>query len=183
MAAAITTEETQVTPPPAADGATPAPAQTGTTFSTERERREAALAKYKAAADEYPSTNAGRMARFRQADLHMALGQPKEAAAAYQQVVEAAGDGVLGQTARLGLAEAYAHAGDYERAISSYKEAAARTDGPVPVEGVLMQLARTYRSAGKTADAEQTFNRVVEEFPESPLSAEARRELDLLKEG
>ena len=44
-----------------------------------------------------------------------------------------------------------------------------------------MQLARTYRSAGKIEEARQTFTRVVEEFPTSLYSAEARRELELLK--
>ena len=43
------------------------------------------------------------------------------------------------------------------------------------------QLGRTYRDAGKTADAQQTFNRVVQEFPESPFNAEAKKELDALK--
>ena len=44
-----------------------------------------------------------------------------------------------------------------------------------------MQLARTYLDAGKRTEAQQTFNRIVEEFPESPFSADARRELDNLK--
>jgi outer membrane protein assembly factor BamD (BamD/ComL family) len=44
-----------------------------------------------------------------------------------------------------------------------------------------MQLGRTYRDAGKATEAHQTFNRVVEEFPESPFSGDARRELESLK--
>ena len=53
--------------------------------------------------------------------------------------------------------------------------------GPLPVDGVLMQLGRTYLDAGKRAEAQQTFNRLVEEYPESQYSGEARRELDNLK--
>jgi outer membrane protein assembly factor BamD (BamD/ComL family) len=44
-----------------------------------------------------------------------------------------------------------------------------------------MQLGRAYLDAGKRAEAQQTFNRIVEEFPESPFSGDARRELDSLK--
>jgi outer membrane protein assembly factor BamD (BamD/ComL family) len=51
----------------------------------------------------------------------------------------------------------------------------------VPVDGVLMRLGRVYLDAGKKSDAEQTFNRLVEEFPDSPFSGDARRELDQLK--
>ena len=56
-----------------------------------------------------------------------------------------------------------------------------RKDGPLPVDGILMQLGRTYLVAGKRADAQQTFNRLVEEFPESPYTSDARRELENLK--
>jgi outer membrane protein assembly factor BamD (BamD/ComL family) len=44
-----------------------------------------------------------------------------------------------------------------------------------------MQLGRTYLDAGKRADAQQTFNRLVEEYPESPFTVDAKRELDTLK--
>ena len=35
--------------------------------------------------------------------------------------------------------------------------------------------------AGKTADAQQTFNRLVDEYPESPFNGEARKVLETLK--
>ena len=82
--------------------------------------------------------------------------------------------------ARLGVAEAQARAGQYDQAINAFKELAQLKDGPLPVDGILMHLGRTYREAGKRADAQQTFNRLVEEFPESPFTQEARRELDTL---
>ena len=91
------------------------------------------------------------------------------------------GDGFYGQMARLGLAEAQARAGQYDQAINAFKELAQRKDGPLPVDGILMQLGRTYLEAGKRADAQQTFNRLVEEYPESPFTADAKRELDTLK--
>jgi TolA-binding protein len=83
--------------------------------------------------------------------------------------------------ARLGLAEAQAQTGQYEQAINTFKELTQRKDGEVPVDGVLMRLGRVYVDAGKKSDAEQTFNRLVEEFPDSPFSGDARRELDQLK--
>ena len=35
--------------------------------------------------------------------------------------------------------------------------------------------------AGRASDAQQTFNRLVEEFPDSPFSADAKKELEALK--
>ena len=79
------------------------------------------------------------------------------------------------------LAAAQARSGQYEQAINSYKELAQRKDGGLPVDGILMELGRVYRDAGRASDAQQTFNRLIEEFPESPFNADAKRELDALK--
>lgn len=153
----------------------------GLRFINERERAQAALTKFKAAADAYPSTDDGLHARYQEAAMWMVLGNPKEAAAAYQQVIDKAGNRIHGQMARLGIAEAQAVQGQYDAAINTYKEMAQRKDGPLPVDGILMQLGRTYLDAGKQSDAQQTFNRLVEEFPDSPFTADAKRALDSLK--
>ena len=154
----------------------------GLYFPTERERSQAALTKFKIAADAYPSTDAGIFARYQEgADLAGARQHAQAAIAAYQQVIEQSGDGIYGQMARLGLAEAQARAGQYDQAITTFKDLAQRKDGPLPVDGILMQLGRTYLDAGKRADAQQTFNRLVEEYPESPFTGDARKEIETLK--
>ncbi len=177
LADALIVDEARVGPPPAPGSPSPG----GLSFETERAKHQAALTKYKIAADEYPSTDAGIYARYRQAATYMALGEAASAATTYQQVIDQAGESLYGQMARLGLAEAQAQTGQYEQAIATFKSLADRKDGQVPVDGVLIRLGRTYADAGKKADAEQTFNRIVQEFPDSPFSADARRELDQLK--
>jgi TolA-binding protein len=153
----------------------------GPSFATERARSEAALVKFKAAADAYPDADAGIFARYRQAGVEMQLGNTQQAASMYQQVIDRAGDRIYGQMARLGLAEAQARGGQYDQAINTFKELAQRKDGPLPVDGILMQLGLAYRDAGKKADAQQTFNRLVDEYPDSPFSMDAKKELDNLK--
>jgi tetratricopeptide (TPR) repeat protein len=153
----------------------------GLSFPTERARAEAALAKFKAAADAYPDSDAGIFARYQEGAQHIALGNEAEAIAAYQKVIERAGDGIYGQMARVATAEAQAKSGQYDQAINTYKELAQLKDGPLPIDGILMQLGITYRDAGKSGDAQQTFNRIVEEFPNSPFTSDAKRELENLK--
>jgi TolA-binding protein len=176
LAQAVVVQEARVGPPPAAGG----PA-TGLTFPTERERAQAAVTKFKAVADAYPNTDAGLYARYQEGATWMMLDNPTEAATAYQQVITRAGNRIYGQMARLGLAEAQARAGQYDQAINTFKELSLRKEGPLPVDAILMQLGRTYLDAGKRLDAQQTFNRIVEEFPESPFTTDARRELESLK--
>jgi tetratricopeptide (TPR) repeat protein len=176
LAEAVVVLEAPISPPPAPGQ----PAQ-GLRFATERERAQAALTKLKVAADAYPSTDAGLYARYQMGATYMALGNPDLAAGAYQQVVDRDGSGIYGQMAKLGLAEAHSRSGQYDQAIKAYQELSQRKDGPLPVDGILMQLGRTYRDAGKPAEAQQTFNRLVTEFPDSPFSGDARREIDSLK--
>ncbi len=83
--------------------------------------------------------------------------------------------------AKLGLADVHARAGRYDRAVALYKELAGSQNADVPVDGVLMELGRAYAMAGKTADAVQTFTRIVDEFPQSPYAADAKKEIDGLK--
>lgn len=163
--------------PPAATGQP----STGLSFNTVRERNQTELTKFKIVADEYPSTDAGIFARYREGTTFMALGTPASAATSYQQVIDRGGSGLYAQMARLGLAEAQAQTGKFDEAINTLKELAQRKDGQVPVDGVLIRLGRTYLDAGKRTEAEQTFNRIVQEFPDSPFTPDARRELDNLK--
>jgi TolA-binding protein len=173
LADAMAVKDARIGPPGTGDQ--------GLRFVNERERSQAALTKFKAAADAYPSTDEGLHARYQEASTWMALGDPAKAAAAYQQVVDKAGNRIYGQMARLGLAETQAVQGQYDTAINTYKEMAQRKDGPLPVDGILMQLGRTYLDAGKQSDAQQTFNRLVEEFPDSPFTADAKRALESMK--
>jgi TolA-binding protein len=173
LAGAVAVKDARIGPP--------GTAEQGLRFNNERERAQAALTKFKVAADAYPSTDAGLYARLEEAATYMTLGNPAQAAASYQQVIDKGGNSIYSQSARLGLAGAHAAQGQYDQAINAFKELAQRKDGPLPVDGILMQLGRTYLDAGKRADAQQIFNRLVEEFPDSPFTADARRELEQLK--
>jgi len=176
LAQAMATADARIGPPPA-----PGSPAGGLYFPTERERAQSALTKYKIAADAYPSTDAGIYARYQQAATAMSLGDAKGAMAAYQEVLAKEGDAFYGQMAKLGMAEAQARSGQFDQAINTFKDLAQRKDGPLPVDGILMQLGRTYLEAGKRTDAQQTFNRLVEEYPESPYTGDARKELETLK--
>lgn len=167
--------------PPVTPGATPAPAPAPPppgSFPTEQARLEAALAKYMAAADAYPSTHAGIAARYEAAAALAALGRTNDAIQRYQEVIDRAAQTVYADTARLGMGEAQLRAGQFEAAIAAFKTLTAVKDGKLPIDGVLMQLGRAYALAGKAGEARQTFQRVVDEFPQSPYAPLARKELD-----
>ena len=179
LADALVASEAQVAPV-ATTGAAPPPAGS---YPTERARAEAALPKFMAAAEAYPKTTPGLAARYHAATTLVELGRDEEAAKRYQEIIDLAGDGLYGRVARMGLAEVRVRQGQYEPAINTFKELSLNTSGDVPVDGVLMQLGRAYRLAGRTPEAVQTFKRITDEFPTSPYASDARRELDALTAG
>jgi TolA-binding protein len=131
-------------------------------------------------ANAYPSTPDGIAAAYQAAGALFGLGRLAEAEKAYQDVIARAGSSIYGPAARMGLAETLTTEGQYDRAIKEYTDLAAQRDGVLPVDGVLVQLARTYVKAGKTNEARATFKRVVDEFPNSNYVAEARQQMALL---
>jgi TolA-binding protein len=180
LAEAMIVERAPVAPP-AAPGATTPPVTPPGGYPTERARNEAALQKFMAVANAYPSSTPGITARYHAATLLAALGRDGEAVQRYQEVIDRAGSSIYGEMSKLGIADAEAAMGQYDKAIAAYKDLATRKEAQLPMDGVLMQLGRTYEAAGKTSDARQTFERIVNEFPQSPYAAVAKREMEGLK--
>ena len=177
FAAAMSVAESQIAPAPTVPGAK----QAAGTFSTAKARQEAALQAFQQVATAHRSTPDGLAASYQAASILFALGRLPEAEKAYQDVVARAGaSSIYGPTARMGLAETLTSEGQYDRAIKEYADLAAQRDGLLPVDGVLVQLARAYLKAGKTNEARATFKRVVDEFPSSAFVGEARTQMALL---
>ncbi len=181
LAEALTVEQAPVVAPAAPAPGSPLPVQQPGTFQTDQARLDAALPKLMAAADAFPSTDAGITARYHAAGVLAALGRLPEAEQRYQEVVDKAGSRVYARTGRLGLADVQTAQGKYDSAIKIYQDLTTDTKSELPLDGVLMQLGRAYMKAGKKNDAAHAFTRVVEEFPQSLYAADARREMEEAK--
>jgi tetratricopeptide (TPR) repeat protein len=165
-------------------GDVPAAATLGATgtFATEESKLNAALPKLKAAADAYPDSNAGITARYHLAGALAALGRHQEAIQAFDDVATRAGSSSLyGRMARLGKADTQAHAGQLDAAIATWKDMASAKAADLPVDAILMELARAYVQKGNKEEARKAFTQIVDQHPDSPYSAEARAELENLK--
>lgn len=133
-----------------------------------------------AVADAYPNLQPGVTARYEAAAALAGLGRTEEAADQYRQVIDTAGGRFHGRMAVLGLAETHVLRSDYEAAVALLKAEAEAAEPDLPVDAVLMRLGRAYELAGRDGDARAAFTRVVEEFPFSVYSSEARRKADAL---
>jgi predicted negative regulator of RcsB-dependent stress response len=181
LAEAIVTAATPVGPPESNLPGQINPKPTGKTFATEKARADAAIAKFVAAAQAYPSSQPGIAANYRAAALLAEQGRAAEAESRFNDVIARDGNGVYGRMARLGIAGLQIQSKKYDQAITSLQTLSQRADGEMPIDTVLMQLGEAYHRAGRTPDAVRTFTRVVDEFPQSPYVSDARRRLDDLK--
>jgi len=174
FAEAMAVSESSIAPAPTVPGAK----QVAGTFPTIAARQEAAVQAFQKVAAAYPSSPDGIAAGYQAAGALFGMGKLQEAEKAYQDVISRAGaSSVYASVARLGLAETLASEKQYDRAIKELTDLAAQRDGLLPVDGVLVQLARTYAKAGKNSDARATFKRVVDEFPNSVYVTEARQQM------
>lgn len=150
-----------------------------TGYPTVQARAEAALAKFSEVYNAYPKTDAGVAARYYAASALAMLGRHAEAAARFQETVERAGANTFyGRMARLGVVETNTQAKKYDEAITAAQALVNNTgDDTIPRDALLMELGRVQLAAGKKADAKQTLDKVIAEFPESPYVEEAKRML------
>lgn len=175
LAEAMAVAEARIAAPAAQASAGQAPVQEPGTYPTDLARFEAALPRFMAVAEAYPSSQAGIIARYRAAAAMVGLGRTDEARQHFQEVVDR-GTGVYQAMARLGIADACLASGAYDQAVAALEDVVAKHADDAPVDGVLMELGRAYRMAGKAEDAAKAFKRVADEFPLSPYAAQARRE-------
>jgi TolA-binding protein len=153
------------------------PAVTG--YPTVQARAEAALVKFAEVYNAYPSTPAGIASRYYAASALAMLGRHAEAAARFQETVERAGENSFyGRVARLGVIEANAQAKKYDEAISAAQALVNNTsDDTIPRDALLMELGRVQAAAGKKAEAKQTLDKMIADFPGSPYVEEAKKML------
>jgi TolA-binding protein len=181
LASALAVHAAPVVPVAAPAPGSPVPVPQPGTYQTQQAKLEAALPKFLEAADRYPNTEAGITARYHTAGILALQGRHAEAEQRYQEVIDKAGKRIYGRTARLGLANVQVAQKKFDSAIAIYTDLTRDTSSQIPVDSVLIQLGRAYARAGRKDEAVRTFNRVVEEFPQSLYAADARRELAAVK--
>jgi len=183
LAAGLAVYEAPVMTAAAPAPGSPLPVQQSGTFPTEQAKLEAALPKLLETADKYSGADAGIAARYYAASALAALGRYPEAEQRFQEVVDKGGSKIYSRTAKLGVAEAQVAQGKFDNAITIYREMSADSKSAMPPDGVLMQLGRACVRAGRKDEAVRAFTRIVDEFPQSPYAADAKRELEETKKG
>jgi tetratricopeptide (TPR) repeat protein len=150
----------------------PAATGAGTTYATAAERERAA-AKHLEAASKKGGTSAGRAAQVILAARSEKFAQSTEALAKAARDEQAE----VAAAAEIDAARLLTSQGKTTEAIDRLKRAIESPKSAAPKDALLFVLAETYEKAGSSGDAKATYQRLVNDYPNSPYRADARQKI------
>jgi lipopolysaccharide biosynthesis regulator YciM len=81
----------------------------------------------------------------------------------------------------LGKADTQAHSGQLDAAIATWKEMSSGNSDDLPVDAILIELARAYVQKGNTEEAKRRSQQIVDQASQLAVPGEARTELENLQ--
>jgi predicted negative regulator of RcsB-dependent stress response len=140
-----------------------------------------ALAKFKQAYEGQKGSTNGKIGLLRAADAQAELGNAADAKSLYEKFLASPpNDGLLKASGVRGLAAVLDSMGQHEQAAKSYLEAAAIEGSPLRADD-LVSAGYAYVDAGKWTEARSAFQRVIEDFSDSPRARDAREGIEITR--
>lgn len=152
------------------------------TYKTETEKYTEALKDLEKVQQQYGNTPAAAMARYQAGICAFYLKDIAKAEKYLQESGRANPKNILFCLSRIALANVYTSQAKYDPALKALNEATTQNQGAVPPESLMLQLAQTYEKAGKTKEANDTYQKIVKDYKDSSAGYEAQQRLNELKE-
>ena len=160
-------------------GGTPDPADpTEPVFTDDAARAQAAAQKFIAVADKYPNTNPGKLARYYVALCYEDLEKTNQALEELKKI-RGGSDKELAAMAQYQTGLIYARTGKTDDAIKVLRALADKPSVIVTRPVVLLELAAVLRQSNPK-EAITVYQQIKKDYPETGISEEAQRGLDLL---
>lgn len=147
-------------------------------YLDDAKKMEDAAAKFNEVAERYPHTDPGRLARYYAALCLEDLNRTNQALEDLKKL-EGASDKELAALAQYQIALIYARTGKSADAIKTLRTLADKPSLFVPRSIVLLELAGQLRKTNP-AEAATIYRQIKKEFPDTGLSEEADRNLEML---
>ncbi len=159
--------------PLTSDGVAAAPGQR--VFKDQTARLAAAKDELRKLAKDAPSSGSGRAASLMLMGLDGPSGVTGGAIDAAKALAKSEKGTISGGIAFVSMLDAEASSGRVKDAIETAKKALDSGDAPVPKDVLLVQLGRLAEKNGQVAEAKTYYLRVVTDYPDSPVRAEAQQ--------
>ncbi len=156
---------------------TQAPDNPRARFDTADQRTEAAAKEFQDLVAKYGSSDAADVARLYLGEMAATRGEYDKARGMIEEFIKDHPEHVLATEARLSLINLKMSQGKVDDAIADIQKEMAEPNKTLPPDVLLAALANAYEISGQLQKAQETYQRIANEFPESPYSLEAQRKL------
>ena len=149
-------------------------------FASEAARQARARRLFEGVRADYRWTDAADVASLYLADLDATAGKVAEARQLWSDFAKKHADHVLAVQARIDLLELDRSQGKGQQVAQQLREMLDQSDAPLPQDVTLYQLAITLEQLNRDQEAIQTYQRLVDEYPQSPYRQPAQQKLAAL---
>jgi TolA-binding protein len=129
---------------------------------------------------DYRWSDAADVASLYLAEIDAATGKPAAARQLWSDFVKKHGDHVLAAQARIDVMELDRGQGKGQQVAQQLRQMLDRSDAPLPQDVILFQLATTLEQLNRDQEAAQTYQRLLDEFPQSAYHQTAQQKLAAL---
>lgn len=142
-------------------------------FPDEASRDERAEELLQEVRDRYPRSGAGAVAAIYLGRIRLDQGDAEGARELWEQFLRRHGDHMVAATVRLSLYALEREAGRGEEVAEELRAMLEDRRRPLPEDTVLFELARTLDDLGEREEARLTYQRLGDEYPDSPYAQQA----------
>jgi predicted negative regulator of RcsB-dependent stress response len=154
------------------DPAVPAPK-----FKTEQEKLAKAEPMFLEVVDKYGRSDAADIANLYLAQIAVEKGDVASARPRLESFVKEHSDHVLAATAQMSLYEIDLGSGKAKEVVSELEKKMTEEQTILPKDALLALLARAYEMSGDEAKAKDAYQRIINEYPDSPYTIDAQRKV------
>jgi len=153
----------------------------GPSFPSEEAKYNQALPSFQKVIDSYPRSRSAAQARYYQGVCYIRLNKYEDAIKSLEESVKRSSDRLVKALILKNLAYSYEATGNYQKAAELYRNHLRALSRVVPKELVILDMGKYYEKANQPKEAMAQYQRIIDEFPESPYIDEAQDRLDTLK--
>lgn len=156
------------------------------TFADSAARLARAKALFEKVRDDFGSTDAGNVASVFLGQIALSEGKPDRARELWNEFLDDHEGHLLAGEVRVNLLRLDRDQGKAKEVADKLTAMLDQTEPPLPLDVVLNELGAAQEKLGNKPDAAQSYQRIVDEFPQSPFAQEARQkvaELDPARAG
>jgi tetratricopeptide (TPR) repeat protein len=150
------------------------------TFTSSKERAQAAQKKFQTIVDKYPHTRTADMARYFLGVTAVTLADNAAAERDFKQVISD-GNRDVAAVAKSALASLYSQTNRAKEAIALEQELISKPTTSVSKVAAQLQLAEIYQSSNQPLEAKRTYEQIKKENPSSEAGQFAAQKLTELK--